>query len=72
MQLFKAQKAYDDFLVFEKQALINFHWTLDQVEDVDYYELIEILNVNDEEVQQEEVYDDPMELMNKINSQGHT
>lgn len=50
----------------------NLHWSLQEVEDADYYLLMDILNVDEEASQNNEVYDDPMELMKKINTEGHT
>lgn len=70
--MLKAQNAYDEFLIFEKSAIQNLHWTLDQVEESDYFLLMEILGTDAEQVQQEEVYDDPMVLFNKIATEGHT
>lgn len=70
--MLKAQNAYGEFLIFEKSAIQNLHWTLDQVEESDYFLLMEILGTDAEQVQQEEVYDDPMELFNKIVTEGHT
>ncbi|MGX5377565.1 hypothetical protein ACWCL1_04875 [Ligilactobacillus sp. LYQ135] len=72
MQYLKAKHSYDDFLVFEKSAIQNLGWTLEEIENQDYFLLMEILGTDSEEVQQEEVYDDPMELFNKITQEGHT
>lgn len=60
----KMRKTYEDFLVFEKQAITNLNWTLDEVENQDYYLLMEILGMDEEEVAQDEVIDDPRELLN--------
>lgn len=60
----KMRKTYEDFLVFEKQAITNLNWTLDEVENQDYYLLMEILGMDEEEVTQDEVIDDPRELLN--------
>lgn len=60
----KMQKMYDDFLIFEKQSITNLNWTLDQVENQDYYLLMEILGVDDAQVANEEVIDDPRALLN--------
>lgn len=50
--------------MFEKQAITNLNWTLDEVENQDYYLLMEILGMDEEEVAQDEVIDDPRELLN--------
>lgn len=60
----KMKKTYEDFLIFEKQAITNLNWTLDQVENQDYYLLMEILGMDDEQVAADEVIDDPRELLN--------
>ena len=60
----KMKKTYEDFLIFEKQAITNLNWTLDQVENQDYYLLMEILGMDDEQVANDEVIDDPRELLN--------
>lgn len=60
----KMRKTYEDFLIFEKQAITNLNWTLDEVENQDYYLLMEILGMDEEEVAQDEVIDDPRELLN--------
>ncbi|WP_155728952.1 hypothetical protein [Ligilactobacillus aviarius] len=58
------RKTYEDFLIFEKQAITNLNWTLDEVEQQDYYLLMEILGMDDEQVANDEVIDDPRELLN--------
>lgn len=60
----KMRKTYEDFLIFEKQAITNLNWTLDQVENQDYYLLMEILGMDDEQVANDEVIDDTRELLN--------
>lgn len=60
----KMRKTYEDFLIFEKQAITNLNWTLDQVENQDYYLLMEILGMDDGAVENDEVIDDPRELLN--------
>ena len=60
----KMRKTYEDFLIFEKQAITNLNWTLDEVEQQDYYLLMEILGMDDEEVANDEVIDDPREVLN--------
>lgn len=60
----KMRKTYEDFLIFEKQAITNLNWTLDEVENQDYYLLMEILGMDEEEVANDEVIDDPRELLN--------
>ncbi|OAP99158.1 hypothetical protein A3O16_02395 [Ligilactobacillus aviarius] len=60
----KMRKTYEDFLIFEKQAITNLNWTLDEVEQQDYYLLMEILGMDDEQVANDEVIDDPRELLN--------
>ncbi|WP_146993395.1 hypothetical protein [Ligilactobacillus aviarius] len=57
------KKTYEDFLIFEKQAITNLNWTLDQVENQDYYLLMEILGMDDEQVANDEVIDDPRKLL---------
>ncbi|KRM52339.1 hypothetical protein FC64_GL000765 [Ligilactobacillus araffinosus DSM 20653] len=59
----KMRKTYEDFLIFEKQAITNLNWTLDQVENQDYYLLMEILGMDDEQVANDEVIDDPRKLL---------
>ena len=59
----KMRKTYEDFLIFEKQAITNLNWTLDQVENQDYYLLMEILGMDDEEVANDKVIDDPRKLL---------
>ncbi|WP_162257626.1 hypothetical protein [Ligilactobacillus aviarius] len=59
----KMKKTYEDFLIFEKQAITNLNWTLDQVENQDYYLLMEILGMDDEQVANDEVIDDPRKLL---------
>ena len=60
----KMRKTYEDFLIFEKQAITNLNWTLEEVENQDYYLLMEILGMDDEQVANDEVIDDPRELLN--------
>lgn len=60
----KMRKTYEDFLIFEKQAITNLNWTLEEVEQQDYYLLMEILGMDDEQVANDEVIDDPRELLN--------
>lgn len=62
----KMRKTYEDFLIFEKQAITNLNWTLDEVEQQDYYLLMEILGMDDEQVANDEVIDDPRELLNLV------
>ncbi|WP_202987255.1 hypothetical protein [Ligilactobacillus araffinosus] len=50
-------------MIFEKQAITNLNWTLDQVENQDYYLLMEILGMDDEQVANDEVIDDPRKLL---------
>lgn len=59
MQLAKAQKTYNDFLVFEKQAIQGLHYSLDEIENTDYFLLMDILSADDA-LAQEDVYDDPL------------
>lgn len=59
----KMKKTYEDFLIFEKQAITNLNWTLDEVEQQDYYLLMEILGMDDEQVANDEVIDDPRKLL---------
>lgn len=60
----KMRKTYEDFLIFEKQAITNLNWTLEEVEQQDYYLLMEILGMDDEQVANDKVIDDPRELVN--------
>jgi len=46
-------------LLVEKQAIINFGWTIDDYENADYYSLLEILNAK--EMKDRAV--DPMSLL---------
>ena len=62
----KMRKTYEDFLIFEKQAITNLNWALDEVEQQDYYLLMEILGMDDEQVANDEVIDDPRELLNLV------
>lgn len=64
MLYMKMKKTYEDFLIFEKQSITNLNWTLDEVENQDYYLLMEILGMDDEQVENDEVIDDPRELLN--------
>lgn len=60
----RMKKTYEDFLVFEKQAITNLNWTLDELEQQDYYLLMEILGIDDTQVANDEVIDDPRKLLN--------
>lgn len=60
----KMKKTYEDFLVFEKQSITNLNWTLEEVEQQDYYLLMEILGMDDGAVENDEVIDDPRALLN--------
>lgn len=66
------KKIYDDLLIFEKSAIQNLHYSLDEIENTDYYLLMEILGADSEEIKQETVYDNPLDLMNKLTVDGST
>lgn len=59
MQLAKVQKTYNDFLVFEKQAIQGLHYSLGEIENTDYFLLMDILSADDA-LAQEDVYEDPL------------
>lgn len=42
-RVFELENVLQDLDLAEKQALINFGWTLDEYEDADYYRLNEVL-----------------------------
>lgn len=60
----KCKKSYEDFLLFEKRSIINLNWTLDEIENQDYYLLMDILSLDDDNVANDEVIEDPRELLN--------
>lgn len=62
----RVKKIYEDFMVFEKQAITNLNWTLDEVESQDYFLLMEILGQDDAQAANDEVIDDPMDLLNMM------
>lgn len=62
----RVKKVYEDFMIFEKQAITNLNWTLDEVESQDYFLLMEILGQDDAQVANDEVIDDPMDLLNMM------
>lgn len=61
IQLARAQKTYNDFLLFERDAIQNLHYSLDEIENTDYFLLMEILGADDS-LHGVDVYDDPFQL----------
>lgn len=43
----------------KKNALLNFGWTIDEIDEADYFELLDIMSAKDEEDQEV----DPMTLL---------
>lgn len=43
----------------KKNALLNFGWTIDEIDEADYFELLDIMSAKDEEDQEV----DPMSLV---------
>lgn len=54
-----------DLRMFEKDTMQNLHWSLDDIEEADYAELMEIMNTTDADKIQ-----DPMAMMNLYQSLG--
>lgn len=54
-----------DLRMFEKYTMQNLHWSLDDIEEADYAELMEIMNTTDADKIQ-----DPMAMMNLYQSLG--
>ena len=52
-----------DLRIFEKDTMQNLHWSLDDLEEADYAELMEIMNTTDADKIQ-----DPMAMMNLYQS----
>lgn len=52
-----------DLRMFEKDTMQNLHWSLDDIEEADYAELMEIMNTTDADKVQ-----DPMAMMNLYKS----
>ncbi len=52
-----------DLRMFEKDTMQNLHWSLDDIEEADYAELMEIMNTTDADKIQ-----DPMAMMNLYQS----
>ena len=52
-----------DLRMFEKDTMQNLHWSLDDIEEADYAELMEIMNTTDADKIQE-----PMAMMNLYQS----
>lgn len=52
-----------DLRMFEKDTMQNLHWSLDDIEEADYAELMEIMNTTDTDKIQ-----DPMAMMNLYQS----
>lgn len=52
-----------DLRMFEKDTMQNLHWSLDDIEEADYAELMEIMNTTDADKLQ-----DPMAMMNLYQS----
>ena len=54
-----------DLRMFEKDTMQNLHWSLNDIEEADYAELMEIMNTTDADKIQ-----DPMAMMNLYQSLG--
>ncbi|MBJ7654031.1 MAG: hypothetical protein E7E62_01325 [Weissella confusa] len=54
-----------DLRMFEKDTMQNLHWSLDDVEEAEYEELMEIMNTTEEDKMQ-----DPMMIMQQYQSLG--
>lgn len=54
-----------DLRMFEKDTMQNLHWSLDDVEEAEYEELMEIMNTTEEDKMQ-----DPMKIMQQYQSLG--
>lgn len=54
-----------DLRMFEKDTMQNLHWSLDDVEEAEYEELMEIMNTTEEDKMQ-----DPMMIMRQYQSLG--
>ncbi|UNW39666.1 hypothetical protein [Weissella cibaria] len=54
-----------DLRMFEKDTMQNLHWSLDDVEEAEYEELMEIMNTTEEDKMQ-----DPMTIMQQYQSLG--
>lgn len=54
-----------DLRMFEKDTMQNLHWSLDDVEEAEYEELMEIMNTTKEDKMQ-----DPMTIMQQYQSLG--
>lgn len=54
-----------DLRMFEKDAMQNLHWSLDEIEESDYAELMEIMNASEGDKMQ-----NPDAMMNLYQSLG--
>ena len=54
-----------DLRMFEKDTMQNLHWSLDDVEEAEYEELMEMMNTSEEDKMQ-----DPMTIMQQYQSLG--
>lgn len=54
-----------DLRMFEKDTMQNLHWSLDDVEEAEYEELMEIMNTTETDKMQ-----DPMTIMQQYQSLG--
>lgn len=54
-----------DLRMFEKDNMQNLHWSLDDIEEADYAELMEVMNASEEDKMQ-----NPDAMMNLYQSLG--
>lgn len=54
-----------DLRMFEKDTMQNLHWSLDDIEEADYEELMEIMNASEDDKMQ-----NPDDMMNLYQSLG--
>ncbi|MBJ7625118.1 hypothetical protein [Weissella confusa] len=54
-----------DLRMFEKDTMQNLHWSLDDIEEADYAELMEVMNASEEDKMQ-----NPDAMMNLYQSLG--
>lgn len=54
-----------DLRMFEKYTMQNLHWSLDDIEEADYAELMEVMNASEEDKMQ-----NPDAMMNLYQSLG--
>lgn len=56
---FELKQQLDDLDMAEKEALVNLHWTLEQYENADFYDLQRVLNAKGKDNRQV----DPLSLI---------